>query len=527
MVVINTTNQEMEYLLGKKWKNKLSNFSRIIGFTYEENNTQIDIELNPDRPDLFSVHSIASALNVFEERKIKYGKLNISKDILTQDKKLQRPYFAVFTVENLKEPLNGVDVTDDFLKFSDKISETVGKQRKKIAVGVHDLKKVQGTVSMKRVSGDYEFRTFDGMSGSVRELSKKHEKGIKYRSGPDLTQFIGIFDSDGVISVPPMFNSFRTRVESTTESLLVDVTATSSSSISNAVHLLAGYFLSKGMDVKLLKTPSFDPVRFKTEKFIPVTKKDIQNASGLKDIEMSGVCEILSKMGYSDWKISDGSKNKIHFKIPTHRIDVMGPMDIVEDFLKGFGIQNILPSKMLTKFIGRPNEKTVMQSKFRSLVNSMSFQETISFVLTDGNYKDQKISIENPKSLDYSKPRDSLWSGILKIIRSNNTHSYPQRVFEVGEVVNEGVQQTRLALAIIGANSSYDEMKGVLDTIVNSIPNEKIYLKKTLDSHFIKGRCAEITGKEVLKNGIIGEVSPEVLEKNTLTVPMVFMELTF
>ena len=119
---------------------------------------------------------------------------------------------------------------------------------------------------------------------------------------------------------------------------------------------------------------------------------------------------------------------------------------------------------------------------------------------------------------------------MLLEVHSENTHvPYPQKIFEVGEVVIEnkesGSPETRsfLGTTIAGANVNYANMAEMLEALMNTI-GQDYSLKETKHPWFLDGRCASIVidGKSC---GIIGEIHPAVITNWNLQVPVVAMEI--
>jgi phenylalanyl-tRNA synthetase beta chain len=108
---------------------------------------------------------------------------------------------------------------------------------------------------------------------------------------------------------------------------------------------------------------------------------------------------------------------------------------------------------------------------------------------------------------------------------------FPQRVFEVGKVVEIDEKEplkckdvVKTVGAISDNKAGYEDMASVADAFLRTL-GVAYRLKKRNHSSFIKGRCAGISvdGKEI---GVLGEISPLVLEKWSLEKPVVAFELS-
>lgn len=524
MVVIRNKRSDVETLFGKEWEIKINEFSRVIGFTFEKDDREIKIELNPDRPDLYSLLSIHNAMSKYHFKNIKNGNIGILDVIINESIVKSRPYLALFRTKSPIEKSVANILRTDFLDYADKLSETVGKQRRKFAVGVHDANKVNGPISYSQGRGNTLFKTFDGIEGTLSQLMSGHEKGKKY-GGNDNSNIIILQDKDGIISVPPMFNSFRTRVDNTTSRYLVDITATSEQSLKVACKLLMGYFLSKGIDIDVASTKSVKPST--VDSYIDYVTMDVDNLeklSGIKNFEIDSIRNTLTRMGYTFSDLINEST--LRFKVPFERIDVMGEVDIIEDYLKSYGFSNITERVMNSTITGSPSPSRELENNFRYLLASANFQEIKSFILSKESFNADQIKIMNPKSEDFSTIRDTLWHGLMNFLELNRSASYPQRLFEIGEIINSANQETRVACISCGPEASYSEIKGVLDLIIKSTGIEITELKSEPDVYFIEGRCAKFHTDSIITRGIIGEVSPKEIIKHQLTLPVSYLEFS-
>jgi phenylalanyl-tRNA synthetase beta chain len=137
------------------------------------------------------------------------------------------------------------------------------------------------------------------------------------------------------------------------------------------------------------------------------------------------------------------------------------------------------------------------------------------------------IKVANPVSLNYSVLRHRLLPGMLDFLAKNTHNEYPQYLFEIGEttsVTNETVQTiTKTAVTLAGANSSFEYCHSILDTIFQLL-GTKYELTPAISSELIEGRTANIlVEKETI--GMIGEVSPLLLENWQIYVPVASFEI--
>ena len=519
MVVIRTNGEALRECFGNDWNRTIQDFSRVIGFSFEgEDKTDIKIELNPDRADLYSVESIHNQLEIFARGVHREGRF-LSGNLKTTIKEVaSRPFFIAFETDGISQFFHGNRLCSDFLEFSDRVSESVGKARRKFAIGVHDREKVIGEISYSSISKDETMTTYDGLTGKISDLLNEHEKGIKYQALNSLNKVFAVSDESGIMSVPPFFNSYRTRTTSETKKLLVDITATSQQGLDLGFRLMAGYFLSKGIDVTIPASFSNYAGMLNSKK-IEVSDKRIRKMTGLGKLDKDEIKKSLSKMGIS---YSNGQ-----CKVPLGRVDLMGEADIIEDFIKGYGINKIEEKALNNNFMGTENEMNKASNSLRNIMVSLGFQEVKNFVLGDSSSKHQFFKVNNPKSIEFSKIRENLFQSVLSSLEKNKAEPFPQNIFEVGDSIDtSGKQKTLMACIMSGNSASYDAMKGVLEAILRSVEIENLSIRETETEELIRGRAGEIMiGDKPKSAGLIGEVDPIIIDKFKIPFPATYLEL--
>ena len=227
MVVIREDKSAIERRFSPGSVERWIRFSKIIGYSVEAGG-EIKIELNPDRPDLFSFETLDAASRIYfdgaQVREITFRKIEDPIIIKESALKLRR-HFAAFIAD-------GIVLGDHFkslIDFQEKMHDTIGKQRKKVSIGLHDMRRITFPVRYEAIpSKEIRFTTFDGMSGTAFDILEKHPKGIEFSSLlPGKEEVPLIIDSEGgVLSMPPIVNGNKSVVSEETEKLLVDITGT-------------------------------------------------------------------------------------------------------------------------------------------------------------------------------------------------------------------------------------------------------------------------------------------------------------
>src|SRR3989442_3094492 len=143
----------------------------------------ITFDIFPNRPDMYSVEGIARALRGFlgleggpPKFTVKVGDVEL---LVDKSVDIVRP-FGVGGV------VRGIDLTDEAVAsladLQEKLHLTVGRRRRKVAIGIHDLDKVTPPFTYKAVYPNAVSFTPMGMAEKMDLLNivARHEKGREY-----------------------------------------------------------------------------------------------------------------------------------------------------------------------------------------------------------------------------------------------------------------------------------------------------------------------------------------------------------
>ncbi|EQD43245.1 phenylalanyl-tRNA synthetase, beta subunit, partial [mine drainage metagenome] len=216
----------------------------------------MSIDITPNRPDLLDFNGLMRALLLIS------GKLKPDKDAyklkegvtphikVSKDVKKVRPYIAAMVVRKLDLSGNKLKYLID---FSEKLSDTYGRKRRKLALGMHDLDKIDIDNGLTYgAASEGKMIPLDGTREiSFAETLKENSKGIAY--GHVISNKAGLVpylaDSKNVLSIIPIINSETTRVTESTASLLVDITGTDLNTVNDTANIFACSFIDMGAEV--------------------------------------------------------------------------------------------------------------------------------------------------------------------------------------------------------------------------------------------------------------------------------------
>ncbi len=144
---------------------------------------------------------------------------------------------------------------------------------------------------------------------------------------------------------------------------------------------------------------------------------------------------------------------------------------------------------------------------------------------------EEVVEVENPVSAEYSVLRNRLLPGILNFLSYNKHVTYPQRVFECGDVVlvdtsavTGSVVRRKLSGAICDHTVSYEDIQAVLYSLIQNLGIKTWSVNRLNHPSFIRGRAATLLLRDS-EVGILGEIDPTILERFGLENPVAAFEI--
>lgn len=537
MPTVNFDKNEFISLLGKAVDDQtLSDRISMIGTDLEKVNPEIVVEVFPDRPDLLSIEGFTNALKGFmgiEKGPIEFNVHKSSYEGAVDPKvKSVRP-FAVGAI------VKGIKFDDDtirsLMQIQEKLHITHGRNRKKVAIGVHDLDTIKFPIKYTTMPRDFSFIPLEfDKNLTIEEILRTHPKGVAYAQL--LSEFkecpIWIDNNGQVLSMPPIINADHTKVTEKTKNLFLDITGTHRKSIEYALNIILMGLFIRGGEIHSLKLnedgkdwiyPNLN--REKIELELSYSNKIL----GL-NLSEDETAELLMKMRYG---IYSKSKGKLVVEIPPYRADILHPIDLVEDVSIAYGFENFIPEIPKIATIGQENSIEVFIRKIEEVMVGFNFFEVKNYILSNEDVlitkmldnKRKLVKTRNAVNTEFDTVRSSLLPLILKTLVSNTHYEYPQNIFEVGVVVPDQnlIEKQYLSCAICHPKANFSEIKGVFNGLLSSF-GLQYSVKEVEYPYFIGGRACslEIDGLVI---GKMGEINPEVLYNFKLEMPVSAFEI--
>lgn len=551
MPVINFTYENVNELLKKPMKKEdLVYMLPMIGSDIEyHDDEKLKVEFFPNRPDYYSVEGITRTLKgiLNIETGIPRYKIYPSSTTITVDPKLAsiRPYTSCAIVEGIK--LDDEKLTQ-LMEFQEDLHWVLGRDRKKVAIGIHNLDVIKPPFYYKAADPATRFTPLDSTNEmSLNEILQNHKKGIKYAHLlENYSKYPLIVDSeDNVLSMPPIINGELTKLTSETKNVLVDVTGTDEKAVNYAVNIITSSFAEIDAKIKSMTT-IYKTRKSKTPDFTP--KKlllKVDNARKLIGVQLTvnDIIDMLRSVRLDAEKIDE---HEIQVSVPSYRIDILHEVDIIENIAIGYDFRKIGAS--LPNFMTIASEETgrILENNLREIMVGEGFYEVMSLMLTseEQHYHkmnlplDNRVMVAQPISQDRTMIRKSLLNGLLEFLENNTHEELPQKIFEVGETVyldktsethTKGVK--KLAAMVTHSNANFTEIKSITASFINNL-GLNMNIKPFNHPSFIKGRCAWLQGnnksnKEPVIEGFFGEMHPEVITNFNLEYPVIAFEVEF
>ncbi len=494
----------------------------------------VRVEYSPNRPDFGTDFGIARALRGLLSKEVGLPRYKVSPSgiAVSVDKRLSeiRPYIACATATGLR--LGDEDVRQ-IISLQEDLHNGLGRRRKVVAIGLHDLKAVKPPLSYGAVRSSFKFAPLGSKKAStISAILSGTEEGRSYGhilAGSSL--FPMISDSVGtVLSLPPIINGNVTRVTTGTQDIFIDVTSTDRKVGEDVLAILATTLAEAGATIGTVSiryanrsrvTPDLSPEE------IPVDLGMIRSVLGL-ELTKSKVRKSLQRS-----RLSVKGNRAL---APRYRVDLLHPVDLAEEVALGYGVDRIGPLYPPSKQPGSFHPFEQFLDSTSTVMAGSGMLELMTYELVDegslfanfGRPSTDRISVHEPRSIDHSVLRDSLIPTLMATLSGNVNSDYPQRVFEIGRVykrAGKGVTEAwHLGSLIAHSQSSFSEAKSYLDAACRAMTGEELEARESQHWAFASGRSASVhLGTRPL--GHVGELKPDSVTAFGLNVPVSGFEL--
>lgn len=518
--------------LDEKLKDRISMFGTPLDKVGID---EIEVEIFPNRPDMLSYQGFKRSFLSFIEKTNGLKEYKIEKPLKDYEVEIEssvkevRPFVACAIIKELKFDDEKIK---ELIDLQEKLHLTVGRKRKKLAIGIYPLEKISLPITYKALEPDkIKFVPLESekeMTGL--EILQRHPTGRDYShllAGK--AKFPIFVDSKGaILSMPPIINSELTgRITTKTNDVFIECSGFDFEVLKKCLNIIVSTLADMGgkiYEMKLKGNYKEITPDLKSEK-MKISLERVNKLIGLELTEKE-LKVLLEKMGHN--------YNKGEVEVAPWRIDVLHEVDLIEDVTIAYGYENLeakIPSISTT---GGENSEEIIKRKIAEVLVGLGLLEVVNYHLIpkadliskmgEKVLKDL-IEVENSKT-EYNVLRQNLTSYMLKNFADNVDSEYPQKIFELGRVFNlvDGkiVEKEKLTIGVSPGN--YTDVRQVLDFLIKMLGLEICVKESSVNGIYVEGRVGEIyLGKN--KIGEIGEVHPRVLRDWKIKMPVAMLEI--
>ena len=266
---------------------------------------------------------------------------------------------------------------------------------------------------------------------------------------------------------------------------------------------------------------------------------------------------LLSPIGFECAPVPGSNGNRLSVGVPSYRVDVRRPEDIMEEVARRGGYNQIPTTfPLIPATVRKSSERRIFRDRLRALMAGLGFTEAINYSFIRNSWADQlrltaddprrqTVPLLNPLSEEQGVMRSSLVPGLLETAALNlSRQTRTLRLFEVG---NTFLAQTQgplpretewLTVLWTGARDSaswhakdlpvdFYDLKGAVESVLASLKAPEIAFTRLATDHlpYLKpGHCAQIISEETVL-GQMGELHPRVGANYELEQPVYLCEL--
>ena len=534
-------------------------FALGLEFEGRTEDEEFQLEFAPDRLDRLSVEGVARSLRYQygNDRGVHVPRLNPATWTIEVDDSVPSARSAIAGAVIRNVNLDDKSLAS-LIQLQEKLHSTMGRRRVKGAIGIHDLTMMKGAPATQAGGASITYRGIDldedhfvpleaDREMTPGQVLTNHPTGREYAHiTKEYTHCPAIYDEIGLFSFPPIINGRRTEVTTDSTDLLIELTGTDQWTIDKMLAIVCYAFDARGATIEAVDVSYPDMTLVRPDLEVDTKRVSHRLIERTLGIELSGeeVIDLIERSGLSS-DVSDTSDGLVYdVEIPPYRVDVLHPIDIVDDIGRAYGFNQLKPQYPEVATVGDRHEESRFERAVRGLLTGLGFEDLLNFNLisVNDNFDRMGISptydglgggrpprIREPYSEEYEITRTWALPSLMMVLENNTHRRYPQELSEIGlattvdESINTMVDERRTVAGVLArTDASFEAAKSRLQAIARRF---EVSVETTATSHptFIDGRTATISfGSEPV--GILGEVHPAILEEHQLEVPVAAFE---
>lgn len=533
---------------------------------HEDEEIIYKIEIPANRYDLLCLEGLARGLRIFKGME-QVPQFCVSKiplaSMIKMHVKAETAMIRPFVVCAV---LRGVTFDqaryNSFIDLQDKLHQNLCRRRTLVAIGTHDLDKLQGPFTYEALApSEISFVP-------LKEATEFTAEGLmeKYKADMKLKKFLHILEGSPVhpviydskrrvLSWPPIINGAHSAITLDTKNVFIECTATDLTKakiVLNTMVTMFSEYCANKFEVEPIEvvSPNGESAVYPdlSSRTMKVHLSYISGALGVP-LKAKQVIQILNRMQLpaKESPTQEGSDPHILVQVPPTRSDILHPCDVMEDVGIGYGYNNIKQTTPKCVTQGKLLPLNEFSDSLRAEVAMAGFTEILTWILgsCEENFdmvkrkSDVAVTVGNPRTSEFEVVRTSLLPGLLKTLGHNKDHPRPVKLFEVSDVVtldpskDVGAKNERhLAALYCNANSGFEVIHGLVDRVMQVVgvkpvaigDNSGYFIQPSKEPEFFPGRQASIICKGSCI-GTFGIVHPQVLQNFLIPDPCSILEI--
>ncbi|MBO5479367.1 MAG: phenylalanine--tRNA ligase subunit beta [Clostridia bacterium] len=514
----------------------------------------IDFELTANRGDLLSILGMAYEIGAIYDKPVKEMdvsykengenindafKLNIATDncsifLSKKVKNVTIKESPAFIKNRLMA--SGIRPINNVVDISNYVMLETGQP-----LHFYDADSLKGMLEVRMAKENEKLTTLDGIQ---RELS---------------TDDIVISDGERAIGLAGVMGGLDTEIEDTTKNIVIEAAIFDSVKVRytskkilrseassrfekgldpNRTYLAinrACHMLEKYADAEIVGGIAVFDTTNKEDKKIDITFKKINDILGL-DIPKESVLDAFRRLGFT----YEVKEDVITVSVPTRRIDISIPEDLIEEVGRIYGVDNIEGKLPVMPLKTGSYDRVTRQ--IRNKMIDLGLNETLSYILVNDKEAKQFIKDEQAETLKLLDPlteerntlRASILPSLYKIYEYNTARNVKDvSIFEIGKSFYKAgenyIEERKLGALLsgdyyygIGTDKKVDFyiLKGIVEELMDYLGYAGRYsfvLPKALPEEFHPGQTAEINlNGQII--GIMGKVHPKKTSDDVFVV---------
>src|SRR5437773_5778672 len=271
-----------------------------------------------------------------------------------------------------------------------------------------------------------------GRKFSLRKNFASHTKRLE--EGKIIPRFdewpILVDGEDKILSLPPVvISNDLARTTPGTRNILVQVTGTDAETVHNTLKIVVACLDERGGRVySCLETYSYgSPRRVVSPNLSPtLTRLSLSRINRLlgTSLSLKESARFAEKAGY---RAQRASGDTLHLEIPCYRIDIMHPVDMIEDIAIALDLNKMKPEWPRIWTVGDVSAETIETETLGEIMVGLGFQEILTYVLTSPEVvagrmqmgSGNPVTLLNPKMTTHTVVRNWVLPSLLEFLSRN------------------------------------------------------------------------------------------------------------